>query len=146
MSTDNNNMHEESIDQLAPKLSAMRQPWGDQHAPEGYFNTFPDKIINRVKSVEGQTVRRIPMSKVNLRLAVAASLVFYIGFALSIYVAQKRISSINVVNSLDSSHDLYLDEVDLEHVIEVASELENTGTLEIGIEQYVDEYHLLEEL
>lgn len=146
MSTDNNNMHEESIDQLAPKLSAMRQQFRDQHAPEGYFNVFPDKIINRVKSVEGQTVRRIPMSKVNLRLAVAASLVFFIGFALSIYVAQKRISSINVVNSLDSSHDLYLDEVDLEHVIEVASELENTGTSETGIEQYVDEYHLLEEL
>lgn len=146
MST-NNTDKELNDDQLGPILSSIAK-MPNENAPTGYFEGFQDKVLQKIKAEK--QVKQMPSRSISIhpKYAWAASIALFIGFSLSIYIVQQKMDAPIVATELQVSADeYYLEEVDLEHVIEVAYETPYTDSLNsTALEDFIDADDILLEL
>ena len=141
----NKELHKE-IEEISPLLANI--PKEDIRVPEGYFDTFSSRMLDRVKEED----LNAPKSKVlsiyqyTKYLAAAVVLVF---MGISIILFKINHQS-NVNTSIDQSvntEDIYLSELDEASIIEYSSQSIENNKSNIDVYQdYIDEETLIEEI
>ncbi len=131
---------------VAPILFSIKKK--KIEAPEGYFDTFSDKVMNRIHAEEIPSSRITILNNRSMQYAIAASMILFIGFALSIYSIQQKETSKMQGDVVVSTEDIYIDEIAEEHLINYVDEINtsnNNDELD-SISAYLNEEIILEEL
>jgi len=135
------------LEELAPSLSKLTKEHFD--APEGYFNTFSSRLLDRIKDeqVAPQTptiISIVPWKK----YLMAASVFIFMGTSMYIF----KLNHTNQYQSKElqnqSMLDVYLSEIDEATLIEF-SKSNNTKDEKSDIDvyqSYIDEQSIIDEL
>lgn len=144
----NKDLHKE-LEEIAPMLSKL--PKENIEAPEGYFESFSDRMLARVKTERIEPSKSIvrPIQRYSKYLAAAMVLVF---MGLSIYIFKIKQTTIinNVAVTSLTEEDIYLEELDEASLIEYAN-LNSNNKVEVKTDvdeyqNYIDEQTIIEEL
>ncbi len=135
------------LEELAPSLSKLTKEHFD--APEGYFNTFSSRLLDRIKNeqVAPQTptiISIVPWKK----YLMAASVFIFMGTSMYIF----KLNNTNQYQSKElqnqSMIDVYLSEIDEATLIEFTKSSNNKDEKsDIDVYQsYIDEQSIIDEL
>jgi len=135
------------LEELAPSLSKLTKEHFD--APEGYFNTFSGRLLDRIKNEQEAPQTPTIISIVPWKKYLMAASVF-IFMGTSMYVFKLNHTQVSVSNNADSQSmvDVYLSEIDEATLIEF-SNTNNTKDEKSDIDvyqSYIDEQSIIDEL
>lgn len=133
---------QDDITKIAPTLSKLDKT--KIEAPEGYFDTFSDRMLNRIKSENIQPEPKIfTLTKFSKYIA-AASIFLVLG--VSIYIFKIQFKSATVKEN--SIEDIYLSEIDESTLIDYHTTVNNVdeGLNLDEYQNYLDEQSLIEHL
>lgn len=142
----NKEIHKE-LEEVSPLLANL--PKEELKAPEGYFDTFSTRLIDRIHLEENKPSKSLIISFKHFSKYVAAAAVL-IFMGLSIYIIKiNNDTKINKVAEQNfNTEDLYLSEIDEATLVEYANTsipLENKTDVET-YQDYIDEETIIEEI
>lgn len=126
---------QKELEEISPMLAKL--PKESFEAPEGYFESFSDRMLARVKTEQSAPSKSIvrPIQKYTKYMAAAMILVF-MGLSIFIFKIKQTNSAIKTANINLTTEDIYLEEIDEATLVEFA----NTNTSKVEIKADVDEY------
>lgn len=140
---------QKELEEISSVLSSL--PKETIEAPEGYFESFSDRMLVRIKTEQQSSAKSIvrPIQKYTKYLVAAMILVF---MGLSIYLFQvKQTTTINnVAVTILNEEDIYLEELDEASLIEYVN-LNSNNKVDVKADvdeyqNYIDEQTIIEEL
>ncbi len=131
-----NNDLQKELNEISPMLANL--PKETIEAPEGYFDSFSDRMLARIKAEQTEPSKSIvrPIQKYTKYMAAAMVLVF-MGLSISIFkIKQTNIFNTSSANNTLTVEDIYVEEIDEATLVEYA----NTNNVKVEIKADVDEY------
>lgn len=142
----NKELHKE-LEEISSVLANI--PKEDISAPEGYFDNFSSRMLDRVKSEGLNAPKTKVISIYNYTKYLAAAMVLiFMGISILMIKNNHQTNTIQLNEMSTSSEDIYLSELDEASIIEYSSQtIDNSSKSGIDVYQdYIDEESLIEEI
>lgn len=132
----------DDIHQIAPTLAKLEKT--KIEAPEGYFDTFSERMLNRIKSENIKPEPKIFAFNKLSKYFAAASIFIVLGVSIYIFKIQHQTASVKE----SSIEDIYLSEIDESTLIDYHTTVNNVdeGLNFDEYQNYLDEQSLIEHL
>jgi len=123
------------LEEIAPMLSNL--PKNDLKAPEGYFSSFSDRMLDRIKAEESQPSKSLVFPITNFTKYLAAAVVlFFMGLSIYIFKINNEVKMNSTTEQAMSTEDIYLSEIDEATLVEFTA----NDNIKIDVKSNIDEY------
>lgn len=134
------------LTEIAPSLSKLHKEHIE--APEGYFNTFSSRLLDRIATEQVAPEKHLVLQMLPWKkYLVAASVFVFMGLSMFIFKLNHTNKSLSNSTASQSMDDVYLSEIDEATIIEYSSSNTKDEKNDIDVYQsYIDEQSIIDEL